>query len=192
MRRIATWVRVLLLALLGTILVPFVVKLGSSYVSHNPERAIGVMGRAIDAISSVAEQSWFYPALFIVGALAAGTWLEWALRRFDGSREAARRSLGYEMTSLARDVIYRQGGSSSNWPQNIADMHPALRSCWIKAKSFRICVPDLEVLARRTRGADVLVQYLQTVGALLVDGHFAHAKEAAAEFRPATRNTRWT
>jgi hypothetical protein len=178
MRKVAGWV----MAVLFTgLLLPVLADLISDFVSKDPERAIGWL---IGALSSVTELSWFYPALTFISGLAIGAWLDVLLRRFDGGREEARRSLGYRMQNLALEIADRQKMLLVRpWPQNIADMRPRLQSCWIRADAIGIWVPDSEVLTDRADGAELLVGYLHHVGTLLIDGHFSQAKGSAASFK---------
>ena len=177
MMRIASFVR----GLLAAALIGVVTTLSSNFISRrlessgaygDPERALLW---ALGWLSLIARQPWFYPVAFIVGGLAAGAWLEWLLRHFDGSRERARKDLGKEMLALAQVVEHKQAGN----------YRPAFMSYFITAKKMGLWSPTPDQFLSGQGGPEFLLGYLRGVGTLLADGHFREAKRMAADAKRA-------
>jgi hypothetical protein len=128
----------------------------------------------MSVIGSVAQFPGVLPGVLITTGVVVGAWIDWLLRKVDGSRAQGRIVLGRQFVSLAGMVSHRQEGFHSEWPGNMHDLQPTLMSAFIKAEAFGLWAP-VDELYERKDGAAILVNYLRLVGTMLRDGHFKQA-----------------
>jgi hypothetical protein len=122
-----------------------------------------------------------------IGALIAtgvvvGAWIDWFLRKFDGSRISKRKTLGIKFCDIAHDIADRQNGFHGDWPENSHDIVPRLMSAFVEANGFGVWVPVDHLYARKD-GGRIISNYLRVVGTMLKDGHFEHAKRQALDVK---------
>jgi amino acid transporter len=178
MQRLSAWARWIGAGVFTIFVIPIAVE----FVKHMAEN-IGLYDRPREAAGTVlnfflglAELPWLHVTALVLGSFVAGVWLDWLLRKFDGSRAKARENLGYEMSNLAHDIDNALALVDRFGPQ---DFSPRLMSTFIKAKQKGLWTPDVRM------PPNVVMPYLRHVGTLLSDGHFAEAKQAALECKEA-------
>jgi hypothetical protein len=167
MLKLAQLARFILATVFTAMFVPVVTDMSRRYAEkqgwiEHPEQAAGWL---MSVLLAVAQWPWFYPMFALVGGLTAGAWLDWLLRKFDGSREARRRTLGWEMVNLA-NAVQQEG-------PNLHYIRPRVTSLFIKIHKARLWHPSYEVFRLPT---GFLPTYLRMVGQLLADGHFREAR----------------
>jgi hypothetical protein len=131
-------------------------------------------------LASVAQIPGIYSAALITTGILVGVWIDWFLKKVDGSQASRRETLGVRYCNLSSDVSERQNGYYGEWSTNIHNLKPALVSAFIAAKGFGLWVP-VDELYRRQDGGAIMVNYLRVVGTMLRDGHFKEAKKRALE-----------
>jgi hypothetical protein len=125
----------------------------------------------------LSEQTWFRVSAFLLTGFVAGLWVDWLLRKLDGSRADRREALGTEMLSLDD----RLEDSLRDGRDTIVMDRPQIMSCLITASKLGIWVPDQRLFTIEHGRAYFLIRdYLMHVGRLLRDGHFREAKDYAA------------
>jgi amino acid transporter len=176
MQRLSAWARWIAAGVFTLCVIPIAVE----FVKRVAE-SIGLYDRPREAAGTIlnffltlAELAWLRVTALVLAGFVAGLWLDWLLRKFDGSRAEASENLGYEMMNLATEI---RRDAPVDWQQFL----PKLRSAFIKAKAFRVWAPDDEGINRVELG--VLRRYLQEVGTMLKDGHFKEAKKIALDRR---------
>jgi hypothetical protein len=136
---------------------------------------------AMGWLASFAQVPGVYVGALIATGVVVGAWIDWLLRKFDGSRSADRKNLGSRFCNLAHNIENRfqyQG----EWPSNIHDLVPNLMSAFIEAEWFGLWTP-VDQLYSCPDGGTILVNYLRIVGVMLRDGHFEQAKKRALQTR---------
>jgi hypothetical protein len=124
----------------------------------------------------------FYPSALIATGILVGVWVDWLLKRFDGSRKYRRETLGTRFCNLSHSIQDRFGSYYGDWPDNIHDIKPNLMSAFIEAESFGIWAPVDQLYVRQDGGA-IMVNYLRLVGTMLRDGHFKQARTRALQVK---------
>ena len=173
MQRLSAWVRWVLLFIFGS-------QFALEVFKQVAER-IGLYDRPREAAStilnfflSLGELPWLRTTTLVLGSFVAGVWLDWLLRKFDGSRAKARENLGYEMTDLANAI---DNALALINRFRLPDFTPRLMSAFTTAKQLGLWTPDVRMYER----INLVMDYLRHVGTLLSDGHFAEAKRAARD-----------
>lgn len=191
MLRLAGFARWVLLALFLPVVLPVMAEFAKRLVDslgwyEHPEQAAGwLMG----TLTGFAQVPWVFPTALILGGLTAGAWLDWLLRRLDGSRAARRKDIGRELLSLAAMVQSRQDGWHGEWPNNIHDLWPLTMSIFIKAEQIGIWAPTGQPYEiKAPTGPNILINYLRFVGTMLADGHFTQARKRANQLKGALEN----
>src|SRR6516162_7565390 len=100
MQRLSAWARWIGAGVFTIFVIPIAVE----FVKHVAE-SIGLYDRPREAAGtilnfflSLAELPWLGVTALVLAGFVAGLWLDWLLRRLDGSRAEARETLGIEMT----------------------------------------------------------------------------------------------
>jgi hypothetical protein len=124
----------------------------------------------------------FYPSALIATGVLVGIWIDWFLKRFDGSRTSRRQALGSRYCNLSRSVQDRFNDYHGDWPNNIHDIKPNLMSAFIEAEGIGLWAPVDHLYVRQDGGA-ILVNYLRIVGTMLRDGHFEQARLRALQVK---------
>ncbi|WFU42619.1 hypothetical protein QA640_09240 [Bradyrhizobium sp. CB82] len=106
--------------------------------------------------------------------LVVGVWVDWILRRIDGSRADDRRALGVRFCNLAHTIEDRFR-CDDRWPSNIVSVIPNITSAFIEADKYGVWTPA-DTLYENPNGGNLMVYYLLHVGTLLRDGHFREAR----------------
>jgi hypothetical protein len=178
MQRLSAWARWIGAGVFTIFVIPIAVE----FVKHVAEN-IGLYDRPREAAGTVlnfflslAELPWLRVTALLLAGFVAGLWLDWLLRKFDGSRAKARENLGYEMRNLAHDI---DNALALIDRFRLPDFSPRLMSAFIKAKQVGLWTPDVRM------PINFVIDYLRHVGTLLSDGHFAEAKQAALERKEA-------
>src|SRR5437660_1331023 len=112
----------------------FVLPIALKFIEH-----LGLYDRPREAASEVlnfllsfAELPWLRATALGLGGFVAGLWLDWLLRKMDGSRAKARGNLGFEMRNLAHDIERERQNLHFDWTW----LRPNLISTFLKAKNF--------------------------------------------------------
>jgi hypothetical protein len=178
MQRLSAWAR-----WIGAgVFTIFVISIAVEFVKHVAEN-IGLYDRPREAAGTVlnfflslAELPWLRVTAWLLAGFVAGLWLDWLLRKFDGSRAEACENLGIEMTNLANDI---DNALALIDRFRLPDFSPRLMSAFIKAKQVGLWTPDVRM------PINVVMDYLRHVGTLLSDGHFREAKRVALQSKEA-------
>jgi hypothetical protein len=179
MAKIVRWVASVLLAV---VLVPVV---GEFFVKQAEKS--GVYDKPGEAVSRVwlylvsfADLPYFRVAVAAMTGLVLGLWMDWLMRRFDGSRDDNLRALGRDIESLGDKVVSAQRFDPSGWPNNIGYVLPELMSLLAKVEKHGFSVPQEDLMKRQNAG--LLAGYLMMVGKFLAEGQFEEARKAAEQF----------
>src|SRR5882724_11219510 len=70
-------------------------------------------------LASFAQIPGVYPSALIATGLLIGVWIDWFLKKMDGSRASRRELLGLRYCNLSRDVEGRMNGLHGEWSNNI-------------------------------------------------------------------------
>jgi hypothetical protein len=174
MQRLSAWARGIASVIFTGVVLPLVVY----FIEQQPPETAGAV---LKFFLNLAEQPWLRVTALVLGGFVAGLWLDWLLRKFDGSRAKAREHLGYEMTNIGSDMqreIEYYGTGRFN-------VGPRLGSCFVKVRKAGLWAPERQSLNLHPlyaeRMQNILVNYLLRVGAMLSDGHFAEAKQVALQ-----------
>ena len=151
-------------------------------LTKSHERHLLQSTAVLKLLFDLSEQTWFRLTASLLVGFAAGLWVDWFLRKLDGSRAKQREALGYEMCNLAHDL------GSAHHPLMVNPMYAnrsRMMSCFTTARSFGIWVPDDRIFSmlHPPRAVDLVVAYLDDVGTMLKDGHFKQAKQHAKNRR---------
>jgi hypothetical protein len=161
MQRISTWVRWIFTAIVAPVAVGFI----------NTERPPEAANTILKFLFDLSEEPWFRPtALFLIG-LVVGLWLDWLLRKLDGSRADHRVALGNDMLIWEHELEYLNDPSKAN---------AKIMSCFVTAKKLGIWAPDERVFEIDPNSVYPMIRnYLTNVGTMLRDRHFSKAKQLA-------------
>jgi hypothetical protein len=182
MQALSTKARWLFSLLFTAVLLPIVVHLikhwleGTS-IYEQPQETAGAVMRFI---VTIAQSPWVQGTALFLGGLTLGVWIDWLLRKFDGSRKTKLSLLGYDMKGLGQEIGDTAQGYGFVWPDHIHMERAQLTSMAIKAKQFGLWFPGPEIFRIRS-GANILANYLYVVGSLLVDEHFTEARAMALD-----------
>ena len=161
------------------ILVPIIIAVATHFIEEQPRETSNAV---LKFLFDLSEQTWFRVTASLLVGFAAGLWVDWFLRKLDGSRAKQREALGYEMCNLAHDL------GSAHHPLMVNPMYAnrsRMMSCFTTARKFGIWVPDDRIFSmlHPPRAVDLVVAYLDDVGTMLKDGHFKQAKQHAKNRR---------
>jgi hypothetical protein len=139
-----------------------------------------VAATVFDNLLALGQRHWFQFALVFLTGMVAGVSLEWLNRKSDEEKASQLRSLGSKFRSLSDSIKART--ASSEWPDNVRDLQPAILSALSSARKFDLWAPDEHVY--QLPDASFLCEYFRCVGKLLEDGHFNKASSEALSWRP--------
>jgi hypothetical protein len=184
MQRLSVWARWIAAGFFTLIVIPLLVE----FLKHLAEN-IGLYDRPREAAGAVlnfflslAEQTWLRVTALLLGGFVAGLWVDWFVRKVDGSRAEARKKLGAEMGRLCFEINQEVKllGRTGVWPASLHRYGARLMSISIKAKEFCLWAPDHRIF-NVEEGLPILMNYLDVVGQMLRDGHFDQAKRLALD-----------
>jgi hypothetical protein len=165
-----------------SVLLPILIPLAVHFIEQQPPETAGAV---LKFLLNLAEQTWLRVIALVLGGFVAGLWLDWLLRKFDGSRAEARENLGIEMEKIGRDMREEMNSGRTV----LLRASPRLNSCFTKARKVGLWVPDARIMKAQplliNRIEYLLVEYLLHVGTLLSDGHFKEAKREASQHKDA-------
>ena len=183
MQRLSTWAGWIsagvaaVLFILKDVVAPVVV----DFIKKQPETDDAIHATLKLALDPL-QQPWLHVAGWILIGFAAGFWVDWLLRKLDGSRAEHRKALGVEMGILAHDL------GATVYPLMVNPMYvarPKMVSCFTTARKFGIWVPDDRIFeVHPPRAMNLVTDYLNDVGAMLRAGHFSDAKQHAKSRKP--------
>jgi hypothetical protein len=178
MQRLSAWARGIATAIFTGAVLPLAVQL----IEQQPPETAGAV---LKFLLNLAQQTWLRVTALVLGGFVAGLWVDWLLRKFDGSRAEARENLGIEMKKIGRDM----NGEMECGRTVLLRASPRLNSCFTKARKVGLWVPDARIMKAQplliNRIEYLLVEYLLHVGTLLSDGHFKEAKREASQHKDA-------
>src|SRR6516162_4642269 len=98
MQRFSTWARWIagILAVVFFIVKDVVAPVVVDFIKKQPETDDAIHA-VLKFLLDLLQQPWLHVAGWILVAFGAGLWVDWLLRRLDGSRDNERRALGTEM-----------------------------------------------------------------------------------------------
>jgi hypothetical protein len=137
MQRLSAWVRWVLLFIFGSQFALEVFKQVAERIGlyDRPREAAGTI---LNFFLSLGELPWLRTTTLVLGSFVAGVWLDWLLRKFDGSRAKAREHLGIEMTNLAHDIDNALAAVGRFSLLSLPDFSPRLMSAFIKSQAGRV------------------------------------------------------
>jgi hypothetical protein len=174
----STWVRRIatgILVVLGAIFTGVVFPVVSHFIQEQPQEtanvALKILHTALKFLHDLSEQTWFRITASMLVGFVAGLWVDWLLRKLDGSRAKQREALGTEMRTLGHDL---------GRAHPMYKARPRIVSCFTTARKLGIWVPDDRIFSiHPPRAIDLITDYLMDVGIMLRDGHFSEAKQHA-------------
>jgi len=170
MQRFSALVRYIFTA----ILLPILIAVAAHFIEEQPQETANVV---LKFLFDLAEQTWFRVTALLLVGFAAGLWVDWFLRRLDGSRVDERKKLGTDMVSLGHDLRFLRDPTT---PILMQRARPQILSCFTAARKFAIWVPDQRAYELHPdRARNMITDYLMGVGTLLKDGQFREAKRYA-------------
>ena len=184
------WLKSLLFGIWGFLLIPAVTPIVEKWLEQNvftdPSEAASTVFRnavatpAFNRLLALGQQRWFEFALVFLTGIVAGVSLEWLNRKAGEKRASELRSLGFKFRSLSDSVRIRS--ASTEWPENVRDLKPAILSALVAARRFDLWVPNDHVY--QLPDASFLCEYFRSVGRLLEDGDFDKANGEALSWKP--------
>ena len=176
MQRLSAWARWIGAGIFTIFVIPIAVEFVKRVAENIGlyDRPREAAGNILNFFLSLGELPWLRTTTLVLGSFVAGVWLDWLLRKFDGSRAKARENLGYEMTNLANEI---DNALALINRFRLPDFTPRLMSAFTTAKQLGLWTPDVRMYER----INLVMDYLRHVGTLLSDGHFAEAKRAARD-----------
>jgi hypothetical protein len=129
---------------------------------------------------ALGEQHWFKLAVMFLTGLVVGVSLEWLNRKSGEKKAAELRSLGWKFRSLSESIRLRP--TSSQWPDSVHDLKPAMLSMFASARNFDLWAPGER--AFQLPDATFLCEYFRCVGKHLEDGDFDEARQEAQSWKP--------
>lgn len=174
----------------GLLLIPLVMPILEKGLKANVFSIPGgvattVLGNAVvttvsDNLVALGQQRWFKFAMVFLTGILVGISLEWLSRKSSERKASELRSLGAKFRSLSDSIKIR--AASSEWPDNVRDLKPAILSAFISARKFGLWVPNEHVY--QLPDATFLCEYFRSVGKLLEDGQFDKANSEAFSWQP--------
>jgi hypothetical protein len=135
---------------------------------------------AFGSLAALGHQRWFkFTVVFLTGIIV-GVSIEWLSRTSDDKRAFELRSLGSKFRTLSDNIQART--ASSEWPNNVLDLKPAIRSALTSAHKFGLWAPNEHIY--QLPDASFLCEYFKSVGRLLEDGYFDEANGEALSWKP--------
>jgi hypothetical protein len=181
MRRFSAWARWIATAILigvGAIFTDVVFPVVTRLIQEQPQETANVFWVVLKFLRDLSEQTWLRAAALSLGCFVAGLWVDWLLRRLDGSRTDERKALGTEMVELG-NVLRSYSGKPRGLYMPAA--RPRIESCFTTARKLGIWVPDDRIFSiiHFPHAMDLITDYLWDVGTMLQGGHFSEAKQHA-------------
>jgi hypothetical protein len=125
----------------------------------------------------LAQHPWVHAVAWIFVAFVAGLWVDWLLRKLDGSYANSRKIFGAEMVNL---------GNYLEQLKSPMEESARIRSCFATARRLGLWVPDERIFRlHRPRASQEISNYLKQVGTMLKDGNFQEAKRDARNSKAA-------
>jgi hypothetical protein len=177
MRSLSSFFRWIVVSVWVLVMIPVLVDFLKKWLEANGGYKYAVEW-IIDAVANVSRLPGFYPAQLVLSGMLVGVWFDALLRRFDGSRNTKLVNLGNDLRRLGRDIRQRQNVLRNSWPDNVDDLKPELLSVHLRLTKAGIWSPGL-AFHPSPEGALWLANYLETIGTLLTEHHFAEAKQNA-------------
>src|SRR5262249_7320490 len=166
--------------IVGAIFSGVVFPVVSHFIQEQPQETANVALKLLHVVlkflHDLSEQAWLRITLLLLVGFVAGLWVDWLLRRLDGSRAKQREALADERVALGTKMV-KLGDDLDDLRSPMQQAGHEIRSCFASAKKFGIWVPDQRVLVIHPDRAKLLVEdYLRQVGTLLKDGNFSSAR----------------
>jgi hypothetical protein len=183
------WLKQFLFWIWGLLLIPLITPTLEKWLEENlfsdPDRlARTVFPNAMattvfNNFLALGQQRWFKFAFVFLTGVVIGVSIEWLSRKSDEKKAFELRSLGTKFRGLSENI---KRTASSEWPDNVRDLKPAILSVFISAKKFDLWAPNEHVY--QLPDASFLCEYFRCVGKLLEDGHFDEANAEALSWKP--------
>jgi hypothetical protein len=184
------WLKRCLFGIWGLLLIPLITPIREKWLEENvfsdPNGVAttafpnAVATTVFNNLLALGHQRWFDFALVFLTGTVIGVSLEWLNRKSDEKKASELRSLGSKFRSLSDSLKIRT--ASSEWPDNVRDLKPAILSAFMSAKKFDLWVPNEHIY--QLPDASFLCEYFRCVGKLLEDGHFDKANREALSWKP--------
>src|SRR5262249_26471462 len=131
MQRFSTWARWIATVIFIPILIGVATGVAVDLIKQQPRETANVV---LKFLVDLSEQTWLRLTALSLGCFVAGLWVDWLLRKLDGSRAKERKKLGAEMVELGnrlRDMKY---------PTDI--VRPQIMSYFAAVRRVGIWAPD--------------------------------------------------
>jgi len=175
------WLKTLLFAIWGLLLIPIVGTAVEKWLADNVFGGSNAFASAIsDQLTAFSEAPWFKFALVYMTGIVVGISLETSAKRAGERRAFELRSLGYKFRSLADALKTR--AAAPGWPDNVRDLKPAIMSALTATRKFKLWAPTERVFT--LPDASFLCEYFTSVGRLLEDGNLSEAAREALSWKP--------
>jgi hypothetical protein len=184
------WLKQFLFGIWGLLLIPLLTPILGKWLDENgfpdpngtPTAVLpnAMATTVLNNLLALGQQRWFRFALVFLTGMVIGVSLEWLSRKSDEKTAFELRSLGSKFRSLSDNIKIRT--ASSEWPDNVRDLKPAMLSVFVSAKKFDLWAPNEHVY--QLPDASFLCEYFKCVGKLLEDGHFDEANSEALSWKP--------
>jgi hypothetical protein len=184
MQRFSTWAGWIaaILAVVFFIIKDVVAPVVVDFIKKQPETDDAIHA-VLKSLLDLIQHPWLQVAGWIFVGLAAGFWLDWLLRKLDGSRADRRKKLGIDMLKLAHNLSDFAGRIDGD-PMNA--FRPQITSCLTKAEKLGMWKPDNRIFSvHPPQALDLIMDYLTQVGTMLKDGNFREAKRDAKNSKAA-------
>ena len=174
----ARWIATGILVVVGAIFTGVVFPVVSHFIQEQPQESLKFVHVVLKFLLDLSEQPWLRVTALLLGGFVAGLWVDWFLRKLDGSPADKRKDLGYEMMSLSHEL--------GNLQHPMDQARARIRSCFATARKLGIWVPDGRIYSIDPgRACDLIIIYLEHIGTMLKDGHFREAKQDAKNSKAA-------
>ncbi len=184
------WLKPFLFGIWGLLLIPLITPILKKWLEENvfadPNGVATAVFRnamastVFDNLLALGQQRWFKFALVFLTGIVIGVSLESLKQKSNEKKAFELRSLGTKFRSLSDNVKVRT--ASSEWPDNVRDLKPAILSAFISARKFDLWAPNEHVY--QLPDASFLCEYFRSVGKLLEDGYFDQANREALSWKP--------
>src|SRR5215468_10522698 len=107
MQRLSTWVRRIatgILVIVGGIFTGVFFPVVADFIKQQPQESLKLLHAVLKFLHDLSEQTWLRVTVSLLVGLVAGLWVDWFLRKVDGSRAKQREMLGLEMRILGHDL----------------------------------------------------------------------------------------
>src|SRR5262249_61987180 len=127
------------------------------FTKKQPQETANVFWVVLKFLSDLSEQAWLRITVSLLVGFVAGLWVDWLLRRLDGSLAKQREALADERVALGTKMV-KLGDDLDDLRSPMQQAGNELRSCFASAKKFGIWEPEQLELVFEPEHANVVVE----------------------------------